>query len=51
MRLSTRSRYGTRLMVDLAQHYDEGPVAINDIAKRQERYLTSLFILMTELYQ
>ena len=47
MRLSTRSRYGTRLMVDLAQHYDEGPVAIKDIAKRQDispKYLEQLII-------
>jgi len=47
MKLSTRSRYGTRLMVDLAQHYDEGPVSINDIARRQDispKYLEQLII-------
>ncbi len=47
MKLSTRSRYGTRLMVDLAQHYDEGPVRILDIAKRQDisaKYLEKLII-------
>ncbi|MBW2116289.1 MAG: Rrf2 family transcriptional regulator, partial [Deltaproteobacteria bacterium] len=32
MRLSTRSRYGTRMMQDLAQHYDKGPVRIGEIA-------------------
>ena len=36
MNLSTRSRYGTRMMLDLAQRFDEGPVKIGDIAKRQE---------------
>ena len=47
MKLSTRGRYGTRLMVDLAQHYDEGPVSINDIARRQDispKYLEQLII-------
>ena len=47
MQLSTRSRYGTRLMVDLALHYDQGPVRINDIAKRQDisvKYLEQLII-------
>ena len=47
MKLSTRSRYGTRLMVDLAQHFDEGPVQIGEIAKRQDisiKYLEQLII-------
>ena len=47
MKLSTRSRYGTRMMVDLAQHYDEGPVQIGDISKRQNisvKYLEQLII-------
>lgn len=47
MKLSTRSRYGTRMMLDMAQHYDEGPVQIGDIAKRQDisaKYLEQLII-------
>ncbi|NQU15516.1 MAG: Rrf2 family transcriptional regulator [Desulfobacteraceae bacterium] len=47
MKLSTRSRYGTRMMVDLAQHYDKGPVQIGDIARRQDisvKYLEQLII-------
>jgi len=47
MKLSTRSRYGTRLMLDLAERYDEGPVQISDIAKRQDisvKYLEQLII-------
>lgn len=47
MKLSTRSRYGTRLMVDLAQHYDQGPVQIREIARRQAisvKYLEQLII-------
>ncbi len=35
MRLTTRSRYGTRLMIDMAQHYDQGAIQLGDIARRQ----------------
>ena len=47
MKLSTRGRYGTRMMLDLAQHQDKGPVQIGDIAKRQDisvKYLEQLII-------
>ena len=47
MKLSTRSRYGTRMMLDLAQHYNEGPVQIGQIAQRQDisvKYLEQLVI-------
>ncbi|MBW1867056.1 MAG: Rrf2 family transcriptional regulator [Deltaproteobacteria bacterium] len=47
MKLSTRSRYGTRMMQELAQHYDNGPVRIGEIAKRQNisvKYLEQLII-------
>ena len=47
MKLSTRGRYGMRLMVDLAQHYAEGPVTLKAIAERQElsaKYLEQLII-------
>ncbi len=47
MKLSTRSRYGTRMMLDMATHYDQGPVQIGDIAKRQGvsvKYLEQLII-------
>ena len=47
MKLSTRSRYGTRMMLDMAQHYDQGPIQIGDIAKRQDisvKYLEQLII-------
>ena len=36
MKLSTKGRYGTRLMLDLALHYGGGPVLLKDIAERQE---------------
>lgn len=35
MRLTTRSRYGTRMALDIAQHCDKGLVRIQDIADRQ----------------
>ena len=47
MKLSTRSRYGTRMMLDLAEHYDEGPTQIGEIARRQNisvKYLEQLII-------
>ena len=49
MKLSTRGRYGTRLMVDLARHYAQGPVPLGEIAKRQDlsaKYLEQLIILL-----
>lgn len=49
MKLSTRSRYGTRLLVDLALHYDEQPVLLKDIAQRQEISLPYLQHLITPL--
>lgn len=47
MKLSTRSRYGTRLLLDMARHYDQGPVQLNDIAERQGvsvKYLEQILI-------
>lgn len=45
MKISTRARYGTRAMMDLALHRDEGTVMVKDIGKRQQisaRYLEQL---------
>ncbi|ACV68170.1 RrF2 family transcriptional regulator [Desulfohalobium retbaense] len=45
MRLSTRSRYGIRLMLDIAQQGQHGPVALRDVADRQDislKYLEKL---------
>ena len=42
MKLTTKGRYGARLMLDLAIHYNNGPVLLREIAKRQdisEKYL------------
>ena len=35
MQLTTRSRYGLRMLLDIALHGEEGPVRIQDIAKRR----------------
>lgn len=45
MKLSTKIRYGARLMLDLALNSSEGPVFLKDIAARQEiseKYLWQL---------
>jgi Rrf2 family protein len=36
MRLSARGQYGVRAIVELARHYDLGPVPLRQIAKAQE---------------
>ena len=49
MRLSTRSRYGTRLMLQLALNYNMGNTLLKDIAKEEdisEKYLSQLVILL-----
>jgi len=35
MKLSTRSRYGTRILLELARHTDNKPVTVSDISKQQ----------------
>lgn len=45
MKVSTRAEYGIRALIDLAQHYGQGPVQSHDIARRQglpEPYLNQL---------
>jgi Rrf2 family protein len=47
MKLSTRGRYGTRLILEMAEHYQEGPIQLGTIAKRQDisvKYLEQLII-------
>ena len=35
MKLSAKSRYGARILADLATFYNKGPVQVSDISKRQ----------------
>lgn len=36
MKVSTKGRYALRVMIDLAQHKDEGFISLKEIATRQE---------------
>jgi len=45
MKLSTRSRYGTRIVLELARHFGESPTQVSEIAKVQQipvKYLEQL---------
>jgi len=47
MNLSTRGRYGTRLVVELSKHYGKGPLSVSQISKNQSipvKYLEQLII-------
>ena len=49
MKLSTRGRYATRALLDLARHQKAGPIPLKDIARRQEISLHYLEHLVTPL--
>ena len=49
MKLSTKGRYGTRTLLDLALHWGEGLVPLKDIAQRQQISLQYLEHLITPL--
>ena len=49
MKLSTRARYGTRALLDLALHWGQEPVPLKDIAHRQQISLHYLEHLITPL--
>ncbi|MFC1999594.1 RrF2 family transcriptional regulator [Chloroflexota bacterium] len=49
MRLSTRGRYGTRALLDIALHSDGSPVPLKDIARRQDISLQYLEQLLSPL--
>jgi len=49
MKLSTRSRYGTRALLELALHREDEPIFLKDIARRQEISLSYLEQLMAPL--
>ena len=36
MRVNTKVRYAIRMMADIAKHGDGQPVALKDVAKRQD---------------
>jgi Rrf2 family cysteine metabolism transcriptional repressor len=49
MKLSTRGRYATRALLDLASHQNEGPIQLKDIARRQQFSLQYLEHIITPL--
>lgn len=45
LKITTKGHYGVRAMLDLAQHYGEGPISLKSVAERQgfsEPYLEQL---------
>lgn len=51
MKISTKGRYALRLMLDLAEYNTGEPVALKDIAKRQEiseKYLEQIISLVSK---
>jgi Rrf2 family protein len=49
MRLTTKSRYGTRLILDLAVNAQKGPVPLADVSRRQNISLKYLEQLIRKL--
>jgi Rrf2 family cysteine metabolism transcriptional repressor len=49
MKLSTRTRYGTRALLELALRKDEGPIFLREIAKQQQLSLPYLEQLISPL--
>lgn len=50
MKISTKGRYALRMLVDLAEHQDEGFVALKDIAERQnvsKKYLEQIVPILS----
>ena len=49
MKVSTRGRYALRLMIDLAQHNDDGYISLKEISARQDitvRYLDQIIAIL-----
>jgi len=47
MKISTKIRYGTRAMLELASHYGEGPIELKEIARRENvslKYLEQVIV-------
>jgi len=49
VKISTRSRYALRMLVDLTIHYEDQPITLKEISQRQEISLYYLQHLITPL--
>lgn len=53
MKISTRGRYALRIMIDLAEHTEEGYISLNEIAIRQEisvKYLEQIIAILNKAH-
>ena len=51
MKISTKGRYALRMMMDIAEHQDQGLVALKDIAARQDiskKYMEQIALQLTQ---
>ena len=51
MKISTKGRYALRMLIDLAQHQNEGYIALKDIAARQnisKKYLEQIVAVLNK---
>lgn len=49
MKISTKGRYALRMMIDLAEHKDDGYISLKDISERQEvskKYLEQIIAIV-----
>lgn len=49
MKISTRTRYGIRAMIEMAQNYGNGPLQLKNIARRQDisvKYLEQIVAIL-----
>ena len=51
VKISTKGRYGLRMMIDIAMNQNEGPVSVRDIARRQslsDKYLEQIISVLNK---
>ena len=51
MKISTKGRYALRIMIDLAENINQGPIRVKDIASRQsisEKYLEQIIAMFNK---
>jgi Rrf2 family transcriptional regulator, cysteine metabolism repressor len=49
MKMSAKGRYGLRIMIELADHYGQGPLPVETISKNQEISGKYIHVLMASL--